>query len=184
MKTNKRGTQVTGNIGLYYACYKLSCMGWNVMPTARNARGIDIIAYNTTASKFIGVQVKALSKRDPVPLGTSTDNFMGEFWIIINDVATTSPNAFIMRPSEVRELAHHGCKDGKDSYWLQPKVYDVPAFKEAWHRIDLHAVETLDASDSDSLTDDLLASNAEFQTMAARSKAGPIKPFRTEGDRV
>lgn len=31
---------------MYYACYRLSRMGWNVMPTARNARGIDIIAYN------------------------------------------------------------------------------------------------------------------------------------------
>ncbi|ABM23214.1 hypothetical protein Sputw3181_0363 [Shewanella sp. W3-18-1] len=42
----KLETQVTGNIGMYYACYKLSCMGWNVMPTARNARGIDIIRHS------------------------------------------------------------------------------------------------------------------------------------------
>ena len=31
------------------------------MPTARNARGIDIIAYNKNGTRFIGVQVKALS---------------------------------------------------------------------------------------------------------------------------
>ena len=49
----KLETQVTGNIGMYYACYKLSCMGWNVMPTARNARGIDIIAYNKEGTDFI-----------------------------------------------------------------------------------------------------------------------------------
>ena len=41
--------QVTGNIGLYYVCYRLSRRGWNVMPTARNARGIDMIAYNKNA---------------------------------------------------------------------------------------------------------------------------------------
>ena len=52
MKGAKLQTQVTGNIGLYYACYKLSCMGWNVMPTARNARGIDIIAYNRSVTEF------------------------------------------------------------------------------------------------------------------------------------
>ena len=34
--------QITGNIGLYYTCYQLSRLGWNVMPTSRNARGIDI----------------------------------------------------------------------------------------------------------------------------------------------
>ena len=67
---------------MYYACYKLSCMGWNVMPTARNARGIDIIAYNKEGTDFIGVQVKALSKRNPVPLGNSLEKVMGDFWLI------------------------------------------------------------------------------------------------------
>lgn len=57
--------QLTGNVGLYYCCYRLSLMGWNVMPTARNARGVDIIAYSRDASRFVGVQVKALSKRKP-----------------------------------------------------------------------------------------------------------------------
>ncbi|WP_226955404.1 hypothetical protein [Mesopusillimonas faecipullorum] len=86
--------QLTGNVGLYYYCYRLSLMGWNVMPTARNARGVDIIAYSRDASRFVGVQVKALSKRNPVPLGTSLDKVMGDFWIIVNKVAT-APSAYI-----------------------------------------------------------------------------------------
>lgn len=45
--------QITGNVGLYYCCYRLSLMGWNVMPTARNARGVDLIAYNHDASRMI-----------------------------------------------------------------------------------------------------------------------------------
>jgi Holliday junction resolvase-like predicted endonuclease len=75
----KLETQETGNIGVYYACYQLSRMGWNVMPTARNSRGIDIIAYNKEGKDFIGVQVKTLSKRNPVPLGNSLDKIMGDF---------------------------------------------------------------------------------------------------------
>ncbi len=130
----KLKTQVTGNIGLYYTCYKLSRMGWNVMPTARNARGIDIIAYNKNGTEFIGVQVKALSKRDPVPLGKNLDNVMGDYWIIVNNVIR-EPNAFIMLPKEVRELAHRGEKNGQVSYWLQPTSYDKPEFREAWNRI-------------------------------------------------
>lgn len=139
MSGDKFETHVTSNIGLYYACYKLSCMGWNVMPTARNARGIDIIAYNKSGTKFIGVQVKALSKRNPVPLGKSVDKLMGDFWIIVNDVGVkdvqAKPNAFIMSPDEVRKSAHRGVKNGKVSYWLQPKSYDIFDFKEAWQRI-------------------------------------------------
>ncbi|PWR23012.1 hypothetical protein [Zavarzinia compransoris] len=127
--------QLTGNVGLYYCCYRLSLLGWNVMPTARNARGVDIIAYSRDASRFVGVQVKALSKRNPVPLGTSLDKIMGDFWVIVNKVATPTPSAFILLPSEVRERAHRGEKDGRVSYWLQPGDYEQDPFREAWERI-------------------------------------------------
>lgn len=127
--------QVVGNVGLYHACYKLSLLGWNVMPTARNARGVDIIAYSSDASRFLGIQVKTLSKRHPVPLGPSLDKCMGDYWIVINRAAEEQPSAFILLPSEVKTLAHRGEKDGKISYWLQPSGYDRSEFKEAWGRI-------------------------------------------------
>jgi hypothetical protein len=38
------GTQVVGNIGMYFAAYRLSQMRWNVMPTARTARDVDLLA--------------------------------------------------------------------------------------------------------------------------------------------
>lgn len=126
--------QLTGNAGLFYCSYKLSLLGWNVMPTSRNARGVDIIAYNNNATRFIGVQVKALTKRAPVPLGMSLEKVIGDFWIIVNKVAS-SPCAFILLPSEVKELAHRGEKEGRVSYWLQPNVYDQELFREAWDRI-------------------------------------------------
>ncbi len=130
----KLDAQVTGNIGLYYTCYRLSRMGWNVMPTARNARGIDIIAYNREGTQFIGIQVKTLSKRNPVPLGSTLEKIMGDYWIIVNNVSK-EPNAFILLPDEVKSLAHRGEKEGRVSYWLQPASYDNEQYKEAWHRI-------------------------------------------------
>ncbi len=104
------------------------------MPTARNARGVDVIAYDPDATQFIGVQVKTLSKRDPVPLGNSLDKMMGDYWIIINR-AVTDPTAFILLPDEVRDRAHRGEKNGRVSYWLQPKEYDNDLFRNAWHRL-------------------------------------------------
>ena len=126
--------QITGNVGLYYCCYHLSLLGWNVMPTARNARGVDVVAYSRDAERFIGIQVKALSKRVPVPLGKSLDKVMGDFWVIINNVAS-EPSAFVLLPSEVRELAHRGERDGRVSYWLQRNAYDQNQYREAWDRI-------------------------------------------------
>ena len=130
----KASTQIVGNSGLYLACYELSQRGWNVMPTARNTRGVDIIAYDADATSFRGLQVKALSKKAPVPLGLSLDNVMGDFWIIINNLAT-EPQSYIMTPDEVRKRARRGEKDGRVSFWLQPKDYAVEEFKDAWERI-------------------------------------------------
>ncbi len=127
--------QITGNVGLYYCCYKLSLLGWNVMPTTRNARGVDIIAYSREVKpRFVGIQVKALSKRNPVPLGNSLERCMGDFWVVINRVAT-SPTAYVLTPAEVMERAHRGEKEGRISFWLQPAGYDQPQFREAWGRI-------------------------------------------------
>ena len=126
--------QVTGNIGLYYACFQLSRMGWNAMPTSRNARGVDIIAYNSDYSRMISIQVKTLTQKNPVPLGTSLDRVMGDFWIIVNEVAK-EPKSYIMLPQEVKDLAHRGEKDGRVSFWLQPSAYCIDDFHEAWDRI-------------------------------------------------
>jgi hypothetical protein len=127
-------SQVVGNAGMYFAAYQLSLRGWNVMPTARNARGVDLLAYDASASRYLGIQVKTLSKRNPVPLGNSIDRFMGDWWIIVSKVAT-KPECFIMKPDEVRHLAHRGEKDARVSYWLQPNQYDTDKFREAWDRI-------------------------------------------------
>ena len=130
----KLDTQTVGNAGLYYTCYRLSLLGWNAMPTARNARGIDVVAYSRDGKRYLGIQVKSLSKRAPVPLGASIENLMGDFWVIVNRVIS-EPTAFILTPDEVKRLAHRGEKDGRVSFWLQPNSYEADEFREAWDRI-------------------------------------------------
>lgn len=126
--------QITGNAGLYYCCFRLSLLGWNVMPTARNARGIDVVAYSRDAQRYIGVQVKSLSQRSAVPLGASLDKIMGDFWVIINKLAS-EPSAYVLLPSEVRARADRSGKDSRVSYWLEPSAYDRDEYREAWERI-------------------------------------------------
>jgi len=130
--------QVVGNVGMYYAAYRLSLLGWNVMPTARNARGIDLLAYDATGKEFRGFQIKALSKHGPVPLGSGVESLMGDWWIIVSGIAASGkPNCFIMRPDEVRQRAtrREKEKDGRVSYWLQPARYRTAEFCEKWDRI-------------------------------------------------
>ena len=133
--------QIVGNVGLYYACFQLSLLGWNVMPTARNARGIDVVAYNSDASAYLGIQVKSLSRRSAVPVGTSLNKVMGDFWIVVTRIATT-PVAYILSREEVLAQTHKAEKDGKASFWIEPGKYEVEGFKNAWPKIKLAPGET------------------------------------------
>src|SRR5438128_1609323 len=128
-------SQIVGNVGLFYVCYRLSLLGWNCMPTARNARGIDVLIYSQDNSRKLSIQVKTLSRLNPVPLGKHLNHLFADFVIVCSKAASECPDCYILLPSEVRDLAHRGVKEDRISYWLQPKNYAVPAFQEAWHRI-------------------------------------------------
>jgi hypothetical protein len=138
-KTVKRevsvGNHTVGNVGLYYTCYRLSMLGWNVMPTARNARGIDVLAYSEDASKTLTFQVKSLSNRNPVPLGSKLDHLFADFVVICRHVMREQPECFVLTPDEIKEHIHRGIKGEKVSYWLQPKQYETDQFRERWDRV-------------------------------------------------
>jgi hypothetical protein len=125
---------VIGNAGMYFVAYRLSQRNWNVMPTSRNARGIDLLIYDINAQVTKTIQVKTLSIRNNVPLGKSIGNLMGDFWIIVINVAT-APICFVLTPEEVRHRASKFSRGGKISFFLQTGQYDTPAFHEAWDRI-------------------------------------------------
>ena len=138
--TKKKETQIVGNTGMYYVCYQLSRMGWNVMPTARNARGVDVIAYNLDNGNYCGIQVKTLSRRNPVPLGKDLNKILGDFWVIVVLSNSGNPDIFVLNPDEVRNNRHDGVnKKGEVSHWLQPKGYDKPEFRDKWDKIQVRA---------------------------------------------
>ena len=147
--TPRLDKQVTGNVGLYYCCYQLSLMGWNVMLTARNARGVDIVIYNADATEYLGIQVKTLSGKHDVPLGSSL-SIMGHFWVILTEVASGVPKVFVLTPGDVRAGAVENQKDGKSAFWLSRKHYSQPHFLEAWKQIGFghHVSETPLADDA------------------------------------
>ena len=78
--------------------------------------------------------MKALSKKAPVPLGKSLDRIMGDFWIVVNNLDAT-PGIFVLKPKEVSARAHLGEKEGRVSFWLQPRSYMLPEFENRWDRL-------------------------------------------------
>lgn len=107
MGMDVKSSQATGNAALHYAAWQLSRKGWNVMPTARNAKGSDLFCANDDESVIFGVQSKGLSRRGPVGLGANLDNLRSEWWIITINSKSDNPTCFIMTLEEVKELCFH-----------------------------------------------------------------------------
>jgi len=128
-------TQTIGNIGLFYVCYRLSLYGWNVLPTSRNAKGVDILIFSQNAQRKISIQVKTLSKKNPVPLGTNLNSFVADYIVICVRNYPNEPICYVMTPNEVKKLAHKVEKKGKVSYWLQRPSYENDKYKNNWIRI-------------------------------------------------
>jgi hypothetical protein len=70
--------QTVGNVGMSDVCYRLSLLGWNAIPTSRNARGIDVLISSQDGKTTHTIQVKALSKLIPVPLGENLDQLIAQ----------------------------------------------------------------------------------------------------------
>jgi hypothetical protein len=135
LKQSPLHAQVVGNVGLYYVCYRLSRLAWNVMPTSRNARGIDALIYSQDGKRTHTLQIKALSRRSAVPLGTHLNSLFADYFIICRYVIQDTPECFVLTPAEVKHLAARNEKNGAASYWLDPKNYEASKYREAWERI-------------------------------------------------
>lgn len=104
------------------------------MPTIRNARGSDLIVTNADETVFFGVQSKALSKLNAVPLGLTLDHLRSDWWVITINVKTDHPVCYVMTLAEVKARAGQDKNGG--AWWLNPPGYDRDEYREAWDRMD------------------------------------------------
>ena len=69
-KTIPPSSQIKGNIGLFYVCYELSRRGFNVVPTSRNTRAVDLIIGTADFKRHATVQIKATTINMGIPFAT------------------------------------------------------------------------------------------------------------------
>jgi hypothetical protein len=125
-----KDNQLVSNIGLCYICYELSKQGWNVLPTSRNARGVDLVIYSRDARLKHTIQVKTLSKRNPVPFGNKP-SLIADYLIICR--VSEKQEVFVSKIDDIKDRIVKKTKNGKISYWLQPKNYEE--FRDNWKTI-------------------------------------------------
>lgn len=129
-------SQIVGNVGLYQVCAELSRLGFNVMPTARNAKGIDIVGYDEHGKAFT-VQVKTLTKRNTIPLTSNGSHLMADYFIVLILEGKYS-GTYIWTREEMQniDISVFPGKDGKKHHWFQSKFWtkDLTS-RNAWPKI-------------------------------------------------
>lgn len=96
-------------------------------------RRSDLIVVNDDETVFIGIQSKALSKRQAVGLGTCIDDLRSDWWVVTVKANSDEPVCYIMTLAEVRASAKRDRNGG--AWWLDPPGYERPEFRAAWDRI-------------------------------------------------
>ena len=126
----KHDTHNTGSIGLFFVCYQLAKRGWNVMPTARNARGVDILAVNADG-KTIAVQVKTLSARNPVNIADMEALVRAaRFLVVVLNARTEAPVCYVLTTQAAGPLVRkHDTRP-----WIP--VSALTGHKEQWSVLD------------------------------------------------
>jgi hypothetical protein len=134
--------QLTGNIALYHAAWQLSRLGWNVMPTIRNAKGSDLILTKPDESEVRFVQVKGVKGKGNIFLKPNLDDLQSDWWVIVSHAETADPVGYILRLAEVKSGATQS--HGQVPMWhlvhMMPKYpgkgYALEEYRHAWHRLD------------------------------------------------
>lgn len=140
--------QITGNIGLYHAARELSRMGWNVMPTARNAKGADLYASSADERTICPVQVKTHGgKPQDTSLGFNPEGLVTPWWIFVVYARTPEIACYLLTLDEIRQRMTRdpGTRTQKleheRSFWLDRRFYtpgsdrELTEARNAWHRL-------------------------------------------------
>ena len=140
--------QITDNIGLYHVARELSLVGWNVMPTVRNARGADLYAASSDERTIRPIQIKTHSGRpEDTRLGVDTDHLVTPWWVFVVYARTEDISCYVFSIDEIQTLKVRdpGTRSGKEEierlFWFPRKLYtpsgqnEIKEARNAWHRL-------------------------------------------------
>ncbi|MBR4737715.1 MAG: HNH endonuclease [Rhodocyclaceae bacterium] len=137
LSSNKITSQDKGAVrdkGLEYCHKQLVSLGWDVELPER--KGQLLIARSKDGTRSIEIKVNASRTHTDVKIGSSLDVVTGDFWVLVNDVATSSPTAFVLPLQEAKERTAKDPRSRDNAgYWLTSRVYRQEQFREAWGQI-------------------------------------------------
>ena len=125
-------------MGLYYACYRLSGLGYNPIITKNTVNDSNIVVCQSMdKSREITIRTRSFSEKMDIWLGKYPEKVCGEadFWIIVTRLNSEEPQtSYILHATDVEDKRN--VKPNSDGrYWLRKGNYAIDEFKERWDRI-------------------------------------------------
>ena len=112
---------ITHDAGVYYTCYKLSCLNWKIVPEFLTDRQ-QLHKIQRHDEEFV-VKIRSFTNVVPVPFTQDLDILDYLDYLVICNNLQRQPNLIVMEPQIVRKVIHKDTKkDG--TYWLQPVDYN------------------------------------------------------------
>ncbi len=111
-------------------------MGFNVMPTARNAKGVDIVGYDDCGKAFT-VQVKTLTKCNAIPLSGGANHLLADYFVVVV-LEGKWKNEYVWTREEMQnaQVSVFTGKDDKKQHWFESKVWTKDAVAiGAWDKV-------------------------------------------------
>jgi hypothetical protein len=149
VREGRLDNSLIGNAGVYHVACQLSLRGLIVLPTVRNAPGIDLVAVHPDGSRNANIQVK--SSQDRVrfwPLGSKYVNFKGpnNYYAFVRYVKKERAfEVFFVHADQVIEDAardtkegrQRGCKDWAPCWTLPKNQESVRQILNNWSLLGL-----------------------------------------------
>ena len=134
-KSNQYKNEMTGKLGLYHVCCKLSEIGWTIKPTSGDARANRINCTNENSSKTISLQVRSRRGKDYATSISNPNEIIGDFWIIVLNTSLNNSECYVIPASEIaNNIETQENESGKISHFLARK-FNIEPFKENWKPI-------------------------------------------------
>jgi hypothetical protein len=133
-KPPKIDRQSVANAGLHYVAHRLSLLGWAVLPTSRNTKGVDLVVGKGDWAKIITVQVKSSSACHRIRFKSKPDHLASHYIVAANMDLGRKPRWFIFPRAEFAAFVKAEKAAGR--FFVAPEDYAKDEY-ELVSRLDL-----------------------------------------------
>lgn len=135
MADNKKLRRVSGNIGLYYVCYRLSVRDWRVLVSKRNMSCPNRGRCWKVRGKEVSFQTTNQREKGPIQFDGGLEEITEDFLISVVNSDTGEPEVYVFTADEARDCMVVS-KTNPDRAFIGEKVYDTDRFEERWDKLE------------------------------------------------